>query len=238
MKLTEYKPKDIAGFHDANVFEQTLIKRNGKIVGAYFPETNENIKYLIDYIAEGFRANKRSLIPHGFHTEQIESIFFGGLRTDGSLGRHKCMLSVTHKDSKNSNKLKAVSLLGELGVKFVCEKYSEFIPIFENQKKQQSLLCDENVCITNHFTSGSVNYNGLLEFHRDIASLPNVFNLIFYKRQGKGGNLILPELDLCIDSKSYSLALLNVKDVLHGVSSFEGFSRDSVVYYSINGMGK
>jgi hypothetical protein len=77
----------------------------------------------------------------------------------------------------------------------------------------------------------------LLGLHYDTASLPGVLNLIFYKIKGNGGKLVLPELDMCIDSKSYSLAILNVREIMHGVSAFDGDYRDSIVFYSVNGMG-
>lgn len=236
MELSDYKERDIPGWHEPNVTEETIISHKGKIVGAYFPETTANIRFLIDFIVEGCRDDKKSFIPHVYGGRQLESIFFGGLRTDGSLGRHKCSIAAYHKEKEHIEVLKAVSLLGELGVEFASAKNAEIKEIFENQKRQQRLLCDESVCISSHFTSGSVNFNGLLGLHYDTASLPSVLNLIFYKRRGKGGNLVLPELDLCIDSKSYSLALLNVREIMHGVSAFEGDYRDSIVYYSVNGM--
>jgi hypothetical protein len=237
MKLTDYKERDIPGWHEPNVTTETIIRNKGKIVGAFFPETNANIQYLIDYIIEGCRNDKKSFIPHVYGGRQLESIFFGGLRTDGSLGRHKCTIAAFHKEAGNKNILKAISLLAELGVKFASEKSDELAAIFEAQKRQQNLLCEKSVCISNHYTSGSVNYNGLLGLHYDTASLPGVLNLIFYKIKGNGGKLVLPELDMCIDSKSYSLAILNVREIMHGVSAFDGDYRDSIVFYSVNGMG-
>ncbi len=237
MKLTEYKERDIPGWHEPNVTDEQIIRHKGKIVGAFFPETNANIRYLIDYIIEGCRSDKKSFIPHVYGDRQLESIFFGGLRTDGSLGRHKCTIAAYHKEEDNIPILKAIALLAELGIQFASEKNSELATAFENQKRQQNLLCEKSVCISNHYTSGSVNYNGLLGLHYDTASLPGVLNLIFYKIKGKGGKLVLPELDTCIDSKSYSLAILNVREIMHGVSAFEGDYRDSIVYYSVNGMG-
>ena len=235
MKLTDYKERDIPGWHEPNITNETIIRHKGKIVGAYFPDTTENIKTLIDYIIENGRDQKKSLIPHVYNNRQLESIFFGALRTDGSLGRHKATLSSYHQHERNNNTLKAVSLLGELGVRFAAERNIEIKEMFEKQKRQIKLLCDSNLCITNHYTSGSINYNGLLGLHYDTASLPDVLNMIFYKRKGNGGNLILPELDICIDSSSYSLALLNVRDIMHGVSEFKGEYRDCIVFYAVNG---
>ena len=237
MKLTAYKERDIAGWHEPNVWDETIIRHKGVIVGAFFPELTPNMEFLIDFIIETCRGDKKSFIPHVYGGRQLESIFFGGLRTDGSLGRHRAMLSAIHREEKNNELLMAIALLGELGVRFASGKSPEINEAFQKQRRQQDLLCDDTVCITPHYTSGSVNYNGLLGLHYDTASLPGVLNLIFYKRKGKGGNLILPELDLCIDSRSYSLALLNVREVMHGVSAFEGEYRDSIVFYSINGMG-
>lgn len=236
MKLSDYKERDIPGFHDPNVFEEAYFRRKDKLMGAYFPETNDSIRFLIDYIIEECRGGKKSFIPHVYGDRRLESIFFGGLRLDGSLGRHRCSLAAFHKDKENNDVLKAISLLGELGVEFASSKSDELKTVFEQQKRQQKLLCDSSVCITNHYTSGSVNFNGLLGLHYDTASLPNVLNLIFYKRKGSGGNLLLPEHNLCVDSKSYSLAILNVRENLHGVTAFDGEYRDSIVYYSVNGM--
>lgn len=237
MKLTDYKERDIPGFHQPNVFNQTLIRQKNKIVGAYFPIISPNLQLLVNYIIEGCRNDKKSFIPHVYGDRQLESIFFGGLRTDGSLGRHKCTLAAYHKEAANLTMLKAIALLGQLGVIYAIDQYQELKPIFDNQARQQKLLCDNSVCITPHYTSGSVNYNGLLGLHYDTASLPGVLNLIFYKREGNGGNLILPHLDMVVNSQSYSLAILNVKEVLHGVTAFDGLYRDSIVFYSINGMG-
>jgi hypothetical protein len=236
MRLSDYRERDIPGWHEPNITERYIIRHHGRLIGAYFPDTTPNIRALIDYIIETCRKDRKSFIPHVYGGRKLESIFFGGLRADGSLGRHRCTLAAYHKDEANLPVLKAIALLGELGVEFASGQDDEIARMFDQQRRQQRLLCDSLVCITDHFTSGSVNYNGLLGLHYDPSSLPNVLNMIFYKRDGRGGNLLLPELDLCIDARSYSMALLMVRDVLHGVTAFEGNYRDSIIFYSINGM--
>jgi hypothetical protein len=236
MKLTEYKSRDVAGWHEANITEDEVIyAKNGTIAAAYFAETTPNIRFLINFVINGFDSKSKSLIPHGFNELDFKATFFGGLRTDGSIGRNACTIAGTHKDIDNSELLEAISILGELGVQLASTN-STLEQAFNRQKLQQKLLCDKNVCITDHYTSGSVNFDGVLEFHKDIASLPDVYNIIFYKKTGKGGHLILPEYDVSIDCKDYSMAVLRVKDTLHGVSKVIKGNRHSIVYYSVNGM--
>lgn len=237
MKLTDYKERDIPGWHEANVFDKQIWEgKSGKLIGAYFPEVSDDIKYLIDFVFQEAKAKKKSFIPHVYGDRQLESIFFGALRTDGSIGRHCPMLSAIHKESGNNELLTAISYLADLSVEFASQEL-ELKPLFEKMKVQQKMLCDSNICISDHYTSGSVNFNGLLGLHYDTASLPAVYNIILYKRDGEGGNLILPNEELVIDAKSYSMAILNVRENLHGVTEFRGKSRDCIVYYAVNQTG-
>ena len=237
MRLNKYKERDIPGFHEPNITDEIILKDDeGAVIGAYFPETTGNIKYLMDYILDNVKGTKTSNIPHVYGQRKMESIFFGGLRTDGSLGRHTATISAYHKQAENNSVLVAITLLSDLCVDFASQKSSEIAKVLERQRVQQKLLCNSNVCISDYYTSGSINFNGLLGLHYDTASLNGVFNIICYKRKGKGGNLLLPKQELCIDAKDYSIALLRVKDTLHGVTAFEGDFRDSIIYYSVNGM--
>lgn len=92
MKLTDYKERDIPGWHEPNVTTETILRYKGRVVGAYFPVTTPTISFLIDYIIEGCRGSTKSFIPHIYGGAKLESIFFGALRTDGSLGRHKVVV--------------------------------------------------------------------------------------------------------------------------------------------------
>ncbi len=236
MKLQDYKEREIPGWHEPNVTtKQILRNEKGKIIGAYFPEITPNIKFLIDYIIDGGKYQKKSLIPHVYGDRQLESIFFGGLRTDGSIGRHCAMIAAYHKEKDNHAMLSAISLLSDLGVEFASRE-NDLKPLFEKMKLQQKLKCNADVCISDHYTSGSINFNGLLGLHFDTASLPDVYNVIFWRVKGEGGHLIIPQHGLVIESKSYSMALLNVRENMHGVTAFKGESRDSIVFYGVNGM--
>lgn len=238
MKLKElYKERDIPKWHEANVFDKQIWKdKNGKVIGAYFPEINANMKVLVDFIFDNCRSSKKSFIPHVYGDRQLESIFFGALRLDGSIGRHCPMLSAIHKDEANNELLTAISYLSDISVEFA-SKEPELKVLFDKMKVQQKMICDEKICISDHYTSGSVNFNGLLGLHYDTASLQGVYNIILYKRDGEGGNLILPNEELVVDAKDYSMAILNVKENLHGVTEFRGKSRDCIVFYAVNQTG-
>lgn len=235
MKLKElYKERDIPGWHEPNVTEKAIWKDSkGKVIGAYFPEVDDNIKYLLDYIIESSKVVNKSFIPHVYGNRQLESIFFGALRTDGSIGRHCPMISAIHKEESNTELLTAISYLSDVAVEFASQD-PELKVLFDKMKIQQRTICDSRICISDHYTSGSVNFNGLLGLHYDTASLPGVYNIILYKRDGEGGNLIIPNEELVVDAKSYSMAILNVRENLHGVTEFRGRSRDCIVFYAVN----
>lgn len=237
MKLTDYKERDIPGWHEPNVTEETIFRdEKGGIIGAYFPEISDNMRFLVDYIIDKTKNSGKSFIPHVYGDRKLESIFYGGLRTDGSIGRHCALIAQYHKEEENHDALCAISYLSDIAVEFASSKNEELKSLYEAQERQQRLICNQDVVISKHFTSGSVNFDGLLGMHYDTASLPGVYNVILYRREGEGGNLIIPKYNICADAKSYSMAILRVKDNMHGVSAFRGKHRDCIVYYGVNGM--
>lgn len=91
------------------------------------------------------------------------------------------------------------------------------------------------------FTSGIVNYNNRLPYHFDRGNFPDVWsNMVVFRRDVSGGELVLPELDLAFRLADHSLFMFDGQGILHGVSPFRlvrpsGY-RYSVVFYSLRQM--
>lgn len=93
------------------------------------------------------------------------------------------------------------------------------------------------------FSSGIVNKDNQLPYHRDRGNFPGVYsNMIGLKNGIDGGHLICPEYGLKFEIADGSLLIFNGQEILHGVSPIIKRSQDSyrytVVYYTMQQMWK
>lgn len=91
------------------------------------------------------------------------------------------------------------------------------------------------------FTSGVVNKNGALPYHFDSVNTPGGISCMrIFKEDVRGGELILPELNIGFTCQDDYVLLFDGKAFLHGVTEIELMSdsacRYTIVYYNNQGM--
>jgi len=93
------------------------------------------------------------------------------------------------------------------------------------------------------FSSGIVNKDNQLPYHKDAGNFPGVYsNMVGLKKGIGGGHLICPEFGLKFEISDGSLLIFNGQEILHGVSPIKKMSADAyrytVVYYTMQQMWK
>lgn len=93
------------------------------------------------------------------------------------------------------------------------------------------------------YTSGIVNYNNPMQYHRDGANLKGVLSTMLVLRNGMdGGYLVFPEYRLAIECKDGYVVIFDGKTIMHGVSELipnenvENPYRISIVGYTMEGL--
>lgn len=88
------------------------------------------------------------------------------------------------------------------------------------------------------FTSGIINKNNVLRYHKDNGNFKDVWSAMFvFKRDVQGGHLVVPEINCTFALRDKSLFLFDGQGLIHGVTPIEFLShlgyRYTVVYYSL-----
>ena len=88
------------------------------------------------------------------------------------------------------------------------------------------------------YTSGIINYNSALNYHRDGANFPRTWNaMVVFRQHTDGGNFVVPGAEVAFPMRDQSYLLLNAQEITHGVSPVKKQRRDgyrtSVVFYSL-----
>jgi hypothetical protein len=91
------------------------------------------------------------------------------------------------------------------------------------------------------FTSGIVNFESALPYHRDGGNYRYTWNVMATLRAGAdGGMLVLPGLRLALVCADQTMSLFDAQGTTHGVTPIERTRRDgtriSVVYYCLKGL--
>lgn len=72
------------------------------------------------------------------------------------------------------------------------------------------------------FTTGIVNSNNRLAYHRDRGNFPESWNLMAtFKRNCKGGRLAVPALGVQLECADRTFAIFNAQKYLHGVTEID-----------------
>lgn len=107
--------------------------------------------------------------------------------------------------------------------------------------QQQKDYLTENILpeyrIADCFTSGIVNRNNPLQYHKDQGNVPDSWSVMsVFKHQVEGGYLILPCYQIAIELKHNSIIAFSGESVVHGVSPIKMLSktsrRYSIVWYT------
>ena len=93
------------------------------------------------------------------------------------------------------------------------------------------------------FTSGIINEDNPLLYHRDFGNYPDVWSgMLTFREHCEGGLLSLPEYELGIRTADRSLLMFDGQGLVHGVTPIvkkkaDGYRR-TIVYYSLAAMWK
>ena len=93
------------------------------------------------------------------------------------------------------------------------------------------------------FTSGIANKNNALAYHYDSGNVKHCRSAMFaFKKNVKGGELCMPELDIKFDLGDRSLILFDGQSIIHGVAPLKvgltGGYRITSVFYTLEEMWK
>ena len=84
------------------------------------------------------------------------------------------------------------------------------------------------------FTSGSINKDCSMYYHRDRGNVPNTGSVMWLARSYcKGGHLHIPELGLLVDCSHGAMVAFYGETFWHGVTQITGLSRAKSVRLSI-----
>lgn len=208
--------------------------------------TDENNRIAIVYL----------VIPEipDFFTRVLTSIEYhknrriAGLTTEGAIFGYmpreqirKDYCSSTALAVRDPSAHKAICNFG----KFLTKLYKQHAPeVFQQHSKimKDSVLEEWSIPET-PFTSGIINKNNQLKYHKDAGNFNKVYsNMVCFKKGCKGGYLSIPEFDIGLDIANKSILLFDGQDIVHGVTPFRLATqypksyRFTIVYYSLKQM--
>ena len=239
-----------------NITEDTILLSEGVFIGAYYTIKEENLKNLLNICNYEFM---QSYIPKKnnirFNEGKYKSInkgttnkvrnrdsYFGQFSSIvGSVGakfssRPVPKLATIHSEEKAKNFIKALFK--------VSQKSEEIFKVLNTQAYlRQKKKVEEN--IPKKFRFGSLfssvicNKDYAVDCHIDGRNMTDCYNFIYIKKNScDGGDVCLPEYNLCFDCKDNVLIILNAKSNLHAVTELKKHNRqgyrNSFVFYTLN----
>jgi hypothetical protein len=148
--------------------------------------------------------------------------------------RNYSSMSSVHNDPKAETYIKAMLLLVT-----ACEDIIKDIMPWQYQHQLDIFKSvQQNRKFGRLFTSSIANYNISAPMHQDNANIRNSVNVIVTKRSDSyGGNLYVPDYDLCFNQCDNSLLVYPAWRNLHGVTPIKttkpnGY-RNSLVFYPL-----
>lgn len=237
-----------------NITESTLfLDTEGNKIGFYLRELPEAIKDLADFCNKELKSKnvpKSEMTrrrPLGtkdkcgnweYDTVFQHSTIIGAVPAKPHQRRNYNSISSVHGTKTAQEFIKGMLLLcreSELLIK-------ELMP---EQFNRQKNIIEKNVLpkfrLGNLFTSSISNYNISANYHQDNKNLKNTVNVIFSKKHNaEGGNLHVPDYDLCFDNIDNSVIVYPAWANLHGVTPIipvkKGGYRNSLVFYPLSGL--
>lgn len=122
------------------------------------------------------------------------------------------------------------------------ELYKKYIPITFEEHSARAKEIKENWLIKDTlFSSGIVNKNNQLRYHRDAGNFDNVFSCMLVLKGGvEGGFLSVPEYGVGLELKNNTVLMFNGQKLMHGVTPIKRQNamsyRFSVVFYTLKSM--
>jgi len=166
--------------------------------------------------------------------------------TFGFMPRRTLLQDFCHSSSLQTKSPKAAYILEETAGK-LGEIYQQYFPsVYASHKEvaEGNILPEWRMGEgSSIFSSGIVNKDNQLPYHKDAGNFPGVYsNMVGLKKGIGGGHLICPEFGLKFEISDGSLLIFNGQEILHGVSPIIKTEPDAyrytVVYYTMQQMWK
>lgn len=166
--------------------------------------------------------------------------------TFGYMPRRALLQDFCHSSNLQTKSPQAAYILEETAGK-LAEIYQQHFPsVYAAHKEvaEVNILPEWRMGEGNSiFSSGIVNKDNQLPYHKDAGNFPGVYsNMVGLKHGIQGGHLICPEFGLKFEISDGSLLIFNGQEILHGVSPIKKMSADAyrytVVYYTMQQMWK
>lgn len=253
LKKKEHSIKmgDICGEMESTITEDTLFIENGEPIGFYLRQTPKKLTMLVDVANNELnsprvpkvkmdRGTRKMNLSKGINHVQQYSTSLGACMPRAHMRRDYGRTSQVHSVASAKTFIKAMLLACAEGEKLL----KEYMP---EQYEKQLKLVQENVPnkyqLSNLFSSSISNFNIAAPYHQDRGNLKGCVNLIFSKKENaRGGKLHIPDYDAVVDNKDGSLLVYPAWRNMHGVTPIvpitENGYRNSLVFYSINGLQK
>lgn len=121
---------------------------------------------------------------------------------------------------------------------YASERYLE-----HRKRVQDAVLEDWRLAGGSPWTSGIINRNTAIRYHRDSGNFADSWSCMFVlKRKMLGGYLVLPEFGVALRTGNRSITLFDGQAFIHGVTPLKPMGEDaerySIVFYSLKGMSK
>lgn len=122
------------------------------------------------------------------------------------------------------------------------ELYKEHIPLtFHEHSARATEIRPEWLIKDTLFSSGIVNKNNQLRYHRDAGNFDKVFSCMLVLKGGvDGGFLSVPEYGVGLELKNNTVLMFNGQKLMHGVTPIKRHNelsyRFSVVFYTLKSM--
>lgn len=239
---------------EPNITNSTIFLDNkGTVIGFYLKELPQKVQNVVNYCNQELRSDKvpksvmQRRLPTGrktptgaweYDTVEQESVIIGSVPAKAHQRRPYNTISSVHLTPSAQNFIKGMLLLCKLSEDLI----KEFMP--EQYEKQKKII-EENVLpkfrFGELFTSSISNYNIAANYHIDTKNLKETVNIIYSKKKdATGGNLHVPDYDLCFDNLDNSMICYPAWHSLHGVTPIiptkKGGYRNSLVFYPLSGL--
>lgn len=218
-----------------NILEDTLFVLDDQPVGFFIKNIDSKMSKVANFADRELRSSrvpKSKMLRPSSKVEQFSTII-GAIPIKRRFGRHYTNMSSVHHKESAKEFIRAMLYLSSLAG----NKIKEIMP--EQYNKQKKIIEDaipERLRFGKLFTSSISNYNISASFHRDNGNLKNTVNVIVNKKQSVvGGNLYVPDFDLCFDGSDNSMIVYPAWLSLHGVTPIKPMNklgyRNSLVFY-------
>ncbi len=234
-KLQKPTKKDLKGL----IVESTLVsvydgnKLLDKILYLSLPDSIKTKAIL--------KACEQFHFAHTVRTNELKNLAkIIGYRQRTEIRNYYCSIALSALENPSAHE--AMMKLG----KYIANVFKQYLPD-EYDHQMQSLkqkgreVLDDYIIEGTPFTSGIVNKNTALTYHRDKGNTPNSKAcMLALKGEVSGGHLVFPELEIAFECANNSLIFMDGARWVHGVSNFQFASkfgyRYTIVFYTLMGM--